>query len=787
MNEKLKWQRAKRGTSHTHDPRPCRVSSRRRHIASALLLLSFTFLFLFAACTPRPRAIPPEPRVELPRKVAREPQVTQQAALDYGQFALRQLPPGISPDAVKGKRIVIDPGHGGMFGGAVGPNNLREADVNLGVGLYLWGMLTNAGAEAYLTRVADANVYQGAAIDLKKDLAARAEFARFHKADLFVSIHHNADSIAGRKKNSLETYFRMSDAGPSLDVARCINRQLALSLKQTDNVILSGNFHVLRESPAAAVLGEPSYISDADNAFRLGLAPVQRIEAQAYFFGIAEYFSKGAPRIEKMEPTGVIRDSPSPLLTARVSDDRGTPIDPETIIMLIDGKPAQASYDAAASVISYLPPERLSNGRHTIRLSVRNVNGNSTRAEKTEIEIAMPPAHIFLEPNLETVRAGSAKPIRLSATVFDADFFPIADGAPVEFKAVGAEVSPSVAFTRRGEAVAFLTPAGSSAGAGSATSRKAPHEITASASAEEVVQTIRLAVKKDAPDIFVATVVDARTNKPVEVALAEIGGLPVGYTDRAGYFAVRSGEAEGLGVKFSRVGYEAQEIVPSNLAEIELVKLEPIAGGFLFGQKFTIDPQFGGQEKGSVGPGGLRASDLNLLVASYLAKLLRTAGADVVLTRESDETLSAVRRVELAEKSGAQWFVSIGHGSQGGGAAQTAEKQPGERSAQGVCVMHYSASERGRQLADAIANGLKEEGIAEDVTVGPCAAVVVTHTSGVAVIVSGPDPSILEIEEKLRHPQAARKEANAIYRGILQSFGSSPPTTQGIPMAEETE
>lgn len=787
MNEKLKLNHAKRGTSPSHDLRLCRVLSRRRHIAIALLLSSCTFVFLFVACTPRPRAIPPGPRVELPPKVAPEPQVTPQAALDYGQFVLRQLPSDISPDALKGKRIVIDPGHGGSFGGAVGPNNLREADVNLGVGLYLWGMLTNAGAETFLTRVADANVYQGTDIDLKKDLAARAEFARSHKADLLVSVHHNADSISGRKKNSLETYFRMSDPGPSFDLARCINRQLALSLKQTDNVILPGNFHVLRESPATAVLGEPSYISDADNAFKLGLAPVQRIEAQAYFFGIAEYFSNGVPRIERMEPTGVIHSSPRPLLTARVSDDRGTPIDPETIDMLIDGKPAQASYDATASVISYLPPERLSNGRHSIRLTARNVNGNSTRAEKSEIEIAMPPARIFLEPNFEIVRAGSAKPIRLSATVFDYDFFPVADGMPVEFKAVGAEVSPSVAFADRGEAIAFLTPADSWSGADSATGRKTPREITASASAGGVAQTIRLAVKKDAPDIFVATVVDARTDKPVEAALAEIGGRPAGYTDRAGYFAVRSGEGESLGVKFSRAGYEAQEIVPSNSAEIEFVKLEPVAGGILFGQKFMLDPQYGGQEKGSVGPGGLRASDLSLLVARYLARLLRAAGAEVVLTRESDETLSAIRRVELAEKFGAQWFISVGHGSQSGGISQTAERLQGEQSAQGVCVMHYSASERGRHLSDTIANALKEEGIAESVSVGSCAAVVVTHTSGVAVIVGGPDPSILENEEKLRHPQAARKEAYAIYRGVLQSFDSSSQTAQEIESVEETE
>ena len=54
-----------------------------------------------------------------------------------------------------GRRIVIDPGHGGCFGGVVGADSLREADANLGVALYLWGLLQEAGAEVELTRTTD--------------------------------------------------------------------------------------------------------------------------------------------------------------------------------------------------------------------------------------------------------------------------------------------------------------------------------------------------------------------------------------------------------------------------------------------------------------------------------------------------------------------------------------------------------------------------------------------------------------------------------------------------------
>ncbi len=176
---------------------------------------------------------------------------------------------------------------------------------------------------------------------------------------------------------------------------------------------------------------------------------------------------------------------------------------------------------------------------------------------------------------------------------------------------------------------------------------------------------------------------------------------------------------------------------------------------------------------------------MNLLVASYLARLLRAAGADIVLTRESDETLSALRRVELAEKAGAQWFISIGHGSQNAGPALVTDQLYIDQPAEDVCVMHYASSERGGRLADAIATALKEEGVAESVYVGTSSAMVVTHTSGVAVIVLGPDPSACETEGTLRHPEAARKEADAIYRGILASFSSTERESENVTTMEE--
>ncbi len=695
---------------------------------------------------------------------AGSPRLTPEASLDYARFALRDLPPEIDLGALEGKRIVIDPGHGGEFPGAVGPNNLREADVNLGVGLYLWGMLSRAGAEAHLTRATDSVVYEGDDLDLKKDLQARAEIAKKLEADLFVSLHHNADVLPDKKKNSLETYFKMSDAGPSLDIARSIHRHLAISLEQDDNVILPGNFHVLRENPVTAVLGEPSYISHARNAFRLGLAPMQRVEAQAYFLGIAEYFSKGVPKIEGVSPVGAVRDNARPLITAHVGADRGVEIDPASITMLIDEKAVRPDYDRASSDIRYLPPRRLSNGRHRVRISVRNLNGNASRPIESEFEIAMPPAYVLLDSNFREVRNGNAAPIRLRARMFDADLMPVADGASVKFRASEGLISPNPSLTRNGEAVAYLVPDKGGAG---------PREISVSAAISGRTHTMKVKVSEDAPEFVAAKVVDAGSGLSVENALISIEGKPLGHSDLSGYFAIERDELGSVAIKFSRRGYEPRMLDTLGTCGIQTVRMRPVAGGVLFDRRFVLDPRLGGEEKGATGPTGVRASDLNLSVANYLARFLEASGARVVLTRTSDETVSALRRVEVEERFDAEWFISIGHGD-----SITGDGEP-EAVAQ-AGVTHYPTSKAGKRLAASIAKSIESRKIAESVALAKDTEFVLTHTGSPAVIVQGPSPATAEMEQMLRHPAAARNEAYAIYCGILENLGLGDDETGRI-------
>src|SRR4051812_23726097 len=56
---------------------------------------------------------------------------------------------------LSGKVIVLDPGHGGMDGGAVGSDGVLEKDISLDISLKLRDYLQEAGALVIMTRERD--------------------------------------------------------------------------------------------------------------------------------------------------------------------------------------------------------------------------------------------------------------------------------------------------------------------------------------------------------------------------------------------------------------------------------------------------------------------------------------------------------------------------------------------------------------------------------------------------------------------------------------------------------
>lgn len=91
--------------------------------------------------------------------------------------------------------IVIDAGHGGKDPGCIGKNGTKEKTVVLSVARKLRNKLNDAGFKTYLTRSDDTYL----------KLADRAAIGERRKADLFISLHANANPSRAMKGFSVYT------------------------------------------------------------------------------------------------------------------------------------------------------------------------------------------------------------------------------------------------------------------------------------------------------------------------------------------------------------------------------------------------------------------------------------------------------------------------------------------------------------------------------------------------------------------------------------------------------
>jgi len=107
---------------------------------------------------------------------------------------------------------------------------------------------------------------------------------------------------------------------------------------------------------------------------------------------------------------------------------------------------------------------------------------------------------------------------------------------------------------------------------------------------------------------------------------------------------------------------EQQAIDPANFQALTESGV-PLAQ--LFGlsvRTIVIDPGHGGKDPGTIGKSGIREKDVSLAIAKKLKEKLVADGHgqfQVLMTRESDDTLALSDRVEYANANNADLFISI--------------------------------------------------------------------------------------------------------------------------------
>ena len=81
--------------------------------------------------------------------------------------------------------------------------------------------------------------------------------------------------------------------------------------------------------------------------------------------------------------------------------------------------------------------------------------------------------------------------------------------------------------------------------------------------------------------------------------------------------------------------------------------------GTLKGLTIVVDAGHGGNDRGTTGALGTDEKDITLITSELLSSKLQAAGANVILTRESDEYVDLRKRVSIAHQVEADAFISL--------------------------------------------------------------------------------------------------------------------------------
>ncbi|MDR3195591.1 MAG: N-acetylmuramoyl-L-alanine amidase [Endomicrobium sp.] len=221
------------------------------------------------------------------------------------------------------KIVVIDAGHGGEDSGAVGANGTKEKDLNLDIAYELKSIFDkDDDFEIILTRKGDTFI----------PLAERANIANEHNADLFISIHCNAN--LDRNASGFEIYFLSEKAtnseaaatavlensvlelegkpskkramlqemlwamtmteymNESSELSALISSQASGRLMIPSRGVKQASFYVLRGAQMPSVLVESAFLSNYSEEAKLGTKNFRASVADSIYEGIIRYYAK---------------------------------------------------------------------------------------------------------------------------------------------------------------------------------------------------------------------------------------------------------------------------------------------------------------------------------------------------------------------------------------------------------------------------------------------------------------------------------------------------------------
>lgn len=211
--------------------------------------------------------------------------------------------------------------------------------------------------------------------------------------------------------------------------------------------------------------------------------------------------------------------------------------------------------------------------------------------------------------------------------------------------------------------------------------------------------------------------------------------------------------------------YSPNYTIPGSL-DRPVPMLEEPESQRLLGKIICLDAGHGGNDPGAIGPSGTMEKDNTLAITLLLKDILENNGATVVLTRDSDRSVSLpdctteeelAARVEIAKDADADIFISIHNDS------FTSNK------AAGTTTFHYG-DPHSIKLAALVQKNLVEELGTKDHSSRFASFYVIRYTKMTAILVQVAFISNPEEEVLLSSIDGRSKIAESIFQGIVNFY-----------------
>lgn len=171
------------------------------------------------------------------------------------------------------KTVIVDAGHGGDDGGAIGIDGTVEKDINLDIALKLEKILKFYGFNVIMTRTQDVMTCDDGLDSLRKrkisDIHNRFELMRKNPDAIFISVHQN--KFEDSSQHGTQVFYSGNDER-SKELAEAIQTSVTLTLQRKNDRVVkkSGSgIYLLYHAKIPAVLVECGFISNPDEVKKL--------------------------------------------------------------------------------------------------------------------------------------------------------------------------------------------------------------------------------------------------------------------------------------------------------------------------------------------------------------------------------------------------------------------------------------------------------------------------------------------------------------------------------------